>query len=40
MNDHGFISITDFRGKLTQIGSEEPETYERLQYVKALTGIG
>ena len=40
MANHGFISITDFRGKLTQVESAEPEAYERLQYVKALTGIG
>ena len=29
----------DFRGTLCQEESENPETYERSQYVKALVGI-
>jgi dihydroorotate dehydrogenase (fumarate) len=39
MKNHGFDSIGQFRGKLAQMRSEDPESYERLQYVKALVGI-
>jgi len=39
MEEKKFNSIEDFKGKLSQTESEEPEAYERLQYVKALTGI-
>lgn len=39
MAKHNFDSIADFRGKLSQEESEYPELYERLQYIKALTGI-
>ncbi len=39
MSDHGFESIDDVRGKLSQAESKSPETYERLQYIKALTGM-
>lgn len=39
MEKKGFDAIPDFQGKLSQISSEHPEAYERLQYVKALTGI-
>jgi dihydroorotate dehydrogenase (fumarate) len=39
MAGHGFDSIERFRGALSQMKSETPELYERLQYVKALVGI-
>ncbi len=39
MKEHGYASIADFHGKLCQTRSDKPEAYERLQYIKALTGI-
>jgi dihydroorotate dehydrogenase (fumarate) len=39
MNTYGFDNPADFRGQLSQINSQEPETYERLQYIKGLVGI-
>lgn len=39
MGDHGFETIDSFRGKLAQSESKNPEAYERLQYIKALTGL-
>lgn len=39
MNTKGFDSIDDFRGRLSQERSPVPETYERLQYIKAIVGI-
>lgn len=39
MDRKGYQSIPDFQGKLSQSQSGEPESYERLQYIKALTGI-
>jgi len=39
MDERGFGSIEDFRGRLSQLQSETPEVYERLQYIKALVGI-
>lgn len=39
MEEKKFTSIDQFKGKLSQTESEQPEAYERLQYVKALTGI-
>ncbi len=39
MDKHNFKSINEFRGKLNQLGSENPEAYQRLQYIKALVGI-
>jgi dihydroorotate dehydrogenase (fumarate) len=39
MQIHGFKSPADFRGQLSQIQSENPRNYERLQYIKALVGI-
>jgi dihydroorotate dehydrogenase (fumarate) len=38
MADHDFSSIGDFRGRLSQMESDKPELYERLQYIRALTG--
>ena len=39
MERHGFAAIADFRGKLSQANSERPQTFDRLQYIKALTGM-
>jgi dihydroorotate dehydrogenase (fumarate) len=35
----GLASLADLRGRLARLGSPEGESYERIQYVKALTGI-
>lgn len=40
METSGFASVADFRGRLSQNASDQPANYERLQYIKALTGIG
>ncbi len=40
MQKKGYNSISDFRGKLSLSERKDPEMYERLQYIKALTGIG
>ena len=39
MERKGYKSISDFQAKLSQSNSDDPESYERLQYIKALTGI-
>jgi dihydroorotate dehydrogenase (fumarate) len=39
MEHNGFDSIEQFRGKMSQSESDNPELYERLQYAKALVGI-
>ncbi|MDC7225501.1 MAG: dihydroorotate dehydrogenase-like protein [Spirochaetales bacterium] len=39
MDDKGFDSITDFNGILCQEESDNPEVYERAQYMKAAVGI-
>jgi dihydroorotate dehydrogenase (fumarate) len=39
MEKSGFDSLDDFRGKLSQLESDNPEVFERLQYIKALVGI-
>ena len=39
MKEKNFSKIDDFRGKMSQAESKEPEYYERLQYIKALVGI-
>lgn len=39
MKGAGLESVSDFRGRLSQGASSHPESYERLQYIKALTGI-
>lgn len=40
MNRHSFTTISQFRGKLSQKRSDHPESFERLQYIKALVGQG
>ena len=39
MQKHHFASVGEYRGRLSQKESDRPELYERLQYIKALTGI-
>lgn len=39
MESKGFESVEDFRGRLSQANSGNPEAHERLQYIKALTGL-
>ncbi len=39
LNGHGFDSVNEIRGKLSQLESDKPELYERIQYIKALVGI-
>jgi dihydroorotate dehydrogenase (fumarate) len=39
MKEKGFDSIKQVRGKLSQMQSDRPELYERLQYIKALVGV-
>ena len=39
LNENEFDSIDAVRGNLSQRYSEQPESYERLQYIKALVGI-
>ena len=38
MERHSFTTIEQFRGKLSRTRSETPDSYERLQYIKALVG--
>lgn len=38
MEGHGFDAIDQIRGKLSQMQSDKPELYERLQYIEALNG--
>ena len=40
MKEHDFDSVDQMRGKMSQMQSDRPELYDRLQYVKALVGIG
>ena len=39
MKAHQFENISQFRGRLSQMESESPEIYERIQYIKLLVGI-
>jgi dihydroorotate dehydrogenase (fumarate) len=38
MNKHNFKTIDDFRGRMSQMKSKQPELYERIQYIKVLVG--
>jgi dihydroorotate dehydrogenase (fumarate) len=38
MDRQNFAEISSFRGRLSQKRSDKPETFERLQYIKALVG--
>lgn len=39
MEHHHFETLEQFRGRLSQGSSEYPASYERLQYIQALTGL-
>lgn len=39
MDEKGFAKIDEFAGALCQDASEDPEIYERTQYVKGIVGI-
>jgi dihydroorotate dehydrogenase (fumarate) len=39
MEQHGFEKLCDFRGKLSQSKSDNPEDHERLQYIKLFVGL-
>ncbi|MFO8065436.1 MAG: dihydroorotate dehydrogenase-like protein [Spirochaetota bacterium] len=39
MTEKGYGSIDDFRGLLNQSNSDQPELHERMQYIKAITGV-
>ncbi|MBN2280950.1 MAG: dihydroorotate dehydrogenase-like protein [Candidatus Marinimicrobia bacterium] len=39
MKTHHYDSMASFQGKLSRLQSDHPEKYDRLQYIKALTGI-
>lgn len=39
MKRHDFACIEDFRGKMSQCGSENPAAYERVQFMKDTAGI-
>jgi dihydroorotate dehydrogenase (fumarate) len=36
---HDYQNLSEFRGKLSLSQQKDPEMYERLQYIRALTGI-
>lgn len=38
MQAHGFTSLNEFRGRLSQLRSGRPASHERLQYIKLLGG--
>jgi dihydroorotate dehydrogenase (fumarate) len=38
MDRHGYRSIGDFRGKMSQAESEDPAAYERVQFMKQYGG--
>ncbi|MBU1169389.1 MAG: dihydroorotate dehydrogenase-like protein [Proteobacteria bacterium] len=38
MKSHGFGSISDFKGKLSQEASKDPKLYERTQFMKYFAG--
>lgn len=39
MDSKGFSAVDEFCGRLSQTNSGEPEAHERLQYIRALTGL-
>ena len=38
MERHGFASIDEFRGKMSQSKSEDPAVYERVQFMRYFRG--
>lgn len=39
MKKQNFESLDSFRGKLSRLESDQPERFDRLQYIKAIVGI-
>ena len=39
MQDKGYETLDDFRGKMSHKNSKQPEYFERQQYIRALVGI-
>ena len=39
MKEHDFEDVESMRGKLSRMNSENPELYERIQYIKAFVGV-
>jgi dihydroorotate dehydrogenase (fumarate) len=39
MKEHDFENVSQFFSRLSQANSDNPEAHERLQYIKALTGL-
>jgi dihydroorotate dehydrogenase (fumarate) len=39
MENRKFRALDDFRGRMSQMQSDNPELYERLQYIRALVGL-
>lgn len=39
MEEHGYERLADFRGALSRAHIDEPEKYERAQYIKAFVGV-
>ena len=39
MEQKGFNSLSDFRGKMSQAKSSNPAAYERMQFMKHFGGI-
>ena len=39
MDRKGYATVAEFNGLLCQEHSEDPGSYERNQYIKALTGV-
>lgn len=39
MQEHGYETIDDFRGRMSHKNSKQPEYFERQQYIRALVGI-
>ncbi|NJN25118.1 MAG: dihydroorotate dehydrogenase-like protein [Cyclobacteriaceae bacterium] len=39
MQEHGYETIDDFRGRMSHKNSKQPEYFERQQYIRALVGV-
>jgi dihydroorotate dehydrogenase (fumarate) len=39
MKEKGFNSIDEFKGKLNHKNIDDPQAWERQQYIKAIVGV-
>ncbi len=39
MDEHGYRKLADFRGQLSQVRSDQPKDFERLQYIKLFSDV-